>query len=77
MLDPDDISHAIYAFIETANFKVEESALTGVPVLKEAIYHRFMQSDEQVPLGDQKNMAFMSILLNIRKRRGVALLKLE
>ena len=60
--------------IETANLKVEESALTGesVPVDKDAIYHPAMQSDEQVPLGDQKNMAFMSTLVTYGRGVGVA-----
>ncbi|MDG0961782.1 cation-translocating P-type ATPase, partial [Bacillus paranthracis] len=38
----------------------------------DAIYHPSMQSDEQVPLGDQKNMAFMSTLVTYGRGVGVA-----
>ncbi|PEB50942.1 ATPase [Bacillus pseudomycoides] len=60
--------------IETANLKIEESALTGesVPVDKDALYHPSMQNNEQVPLGDQKNMAFMSTLVTYGRGVGVA-----
>ncbi|HDR7793293.1 TPA: cation-translocating P-type ATPase [Bacillus luti] len=60
--------------IETANLKIEESALTGesVPVDKDALYHPSMQAGEQVPLGDQKNMAFMSTLVTYGRGVGVA-----
>ena len=62
--------------IETANLKVEES-LTGesVPVDKDAIYHPSMQSDEQVPLGDQKNIPYVYSLH--MDEALVLLLKLE
>ncbi len=74
MLDAGRYIPCDLRLIETANLKVEESALTGesVPVDKEAIYHPSMQSDEQVPLGDQKNMAFMSTLVTYGRGVGVA-----
>ncbi|EEM61703.1 MULTISPECIES: cation-translocating P-type ATPase [Bacillus cereus group] len=74
MLDAGRYIPCDLRLIETANLKVEESALTGesVPVDKDAIYHPFMQSDEQVPLGDQKNMAFMSTLVTYGRGVGVA-----
>lgn len=58
--------------IETANLKVEESALTGesVPVDKDA-NTIFEASD--TPLGDQKNMAFMSTLATYGRGVGVAI----
>ena len=58
--------------IETANLKVEESALTGesVPVDKDA-NTTFEASD--TPLGDQKNMAFMSTLATYGRGVGVAI----
>lgn len=57
--------------IETANLKIEESALTGesVPVDKDAT---LILEDKNVPLGDQKNMAFMSTLVSHGRGIGVA-----
>lgn len=74
MLDAGRYIPCDLRLIETANLKVEESALTGesVPVDKDAIHHPSMQSDEQVPLGDQKNMAFMSTLVTYGRGVGVA-----
>ena len=70
MLDAGRYIPCDLRLIETANLKVEESALTGesVPVDKDAIYHPSMQSDEQVPLGDQKHGLYV-YPCNIRKRR--------
>ncbi|NLZ48995.1 MAG: cation-translocating P-type ATPase [Clostridiales bacterium] len=57
--------------IETANLKVEESALTGesVPVDKDASINL---ESEDTPLGDQKNMAFMSTLATYGRGVGIA-----
>lgn len=57
--------------IETANLKIEESALTGesVPVDKNA---NLILEDKNIPLGDQKNMAFMSTLVSHGRGIGVA-----
>lgn len=57
--------------IETANLKVEESALTGesVPVDKDA---RIKLEASDTPLGDQKNMAFMSTLATYGRGIGIA-----
>ncbi|KYH35602.1 calcium-transporting ATPase 1 [Clostridium tepidiprofundi DSM 19306] len=57
--------------IETANLKIDESSLTGesVPVEKDA-KTRFESSS--VPIGDQKNMAFMSTLATYGRGVGIA-----
>jgi P-type Ca2+ transporter type 2C len=57
--------------IETANLKIEESALTGesVPVDKDAAVKL---DAENTPLGDQKNMAFMSTLATYGRGIGIA-----
>lgn len=57
--------------IESANLKVEESALTGesVPVDKNAA---LVIEDEKVSLGDKKNMLFMSTLATYGRGTGVA-----
>lgn len=56
--------------IESANLKIEESALTGesVPSEKEA---DLTLTSEDTPLGDQKNMAFMSTLATYGRGVGV------
>ncbi|MGM9975116.1 MAG: cation-translocating P-type ATPase [Clostridiaceae bacterium] len=57
--------------ISSANLKVEESALTGesVPVEKDAA---LVLEDDEVALGDQKNMAFMSTLITYGRGEGIA-----
>lgn len=58
--------------VESANLQVEESALTGesVPVTKNA---NLLITDEKVPLGDKKNMAFSSTLVTAGRGTGVAI----
>lgn len=57
--------------IESANLKIEESALTGesVPVDKDA---NLVLEGEKVSLGDKKNMAFMSTLATYGRATGIA-----
>lgn len=57
--------------IETANLKIEESALTGesVPVEKDA---ELVLDSNETALGDQRNMAFMSTLTTYGRGIGVA-----
>lgn len=57
--------------IDSANLKVEESALTGesVPVDKDAT---LIIKDEKVSLGDKKNMLFMSTLATYGRGTGIA-----
>ncbi|WP_027624362.1 cation-translocating P-type ATPase [Clostridium lundense] len=57
--------------IETANLKVEESALTGESVPVEKNSDLVLDSNETA-LGDQKNMAFMSTLATYGRGIGVA-----
>lgn len=55
--------------LETANLKIEESSLTGesVPVEKAADW----LGDEEVPIADKKNMAFMSTLSTYGRGVGI------
>lgn len=55
--------------IESTNLQMEESSLTGesVSVEKDASWY----SEKDVPLGDQKNMAFMSTLTTYGRGMGV------
>ncbi len=57
--------------VETANLRVEESALTGesVPAEKDA---RVLFGKEKPPLGDQRNMAFMSTVATFGRGVGAA-----
>ncbi|OOB75066.1 ATPase [Clostridium haemolyticum] len=57
--------------IETANPKIEESALTGesIPVDKDA---SIVLENEDTPLADKRNMAFMSTLTSYGRGVGVA-----
>ncbi|WP_264174483.1 cation-translocating P-type ATPase [Clostridium algoriphilum] len=57
--------------LETANLKIEESTLTGesVPVDKEA---SLVLTGDDIPLGDQKNMLFMSTLATYGRGVGIA-----
>ena len=57
--------------IETANLKIEESTLTGesVPVDKDAM---LVLTGDDIPLGDQKNMLFMSTLATYGRGVGIA-----
>jgi P-type Ca2+ transporter type 2C len=58
--------------IETANLQIEESALTGesVPVDKNS---NLVLEAADTPLGDQKNMAFMSTLATYGRGVGIAI----
>ncbi len=58
---------------ESVNLKVEEAALTGesVPVDKDAEAD-LIHSSSNIPLGDQKNMLFMSTLVTSGRGSGIA-----
>lgn len=55
--------------IEAVNLRIEEAALTGesVPVQKDA----GIRLDENIPLGDRRNTAFMGTLVSYGRGRGV------
>ncbi|WP_244998089.1 cation-translocating P-type ATPase [Clostridium bowmanii] len=57
--------------LEASNLKIEESTLTGesVPVDKDA---SLVLTSDDVPLGDQKNMLFMSTLATYGRGVGIA-----
>ena len=56
--------------VESSNLQIEESALTGesVPSEKDA---NFLSDKDNLPLGDRKNMAFMSTLATYGRGVGV------
>ena len=55
--------------LEAVNLRIEEAALTGesVPVQKDAN----IRLEENIPLGDRKNTAFMGTLVSYGRGRGV------
>ncbi|MCI1945058.1 calcium-translocating P-type ATPase, PMCA-type [Clostridium luticellarii] len=57
--------------IETANLKIEESALTGESVPSQK-YAENISQNENTALGDQKNMAFMSTMVTYGRGSGIA-----
>lgn len=71
LIDAGRIIPCDIRLIETANLKIEESALTGesVPVEKDA---EVILEEGKTPLGDQKNMLFMSTLCTYGRGIGIA-----
>ena len=69
ILDAGRFIPADLRLIETANLQVEESALTGesVPSEKDASFIL----DASIPIGDRKNLAFMSSLVTYGRGVGV------
>lgn len=57
--------------IESANLKVEESALTGesLPIEKDADF--LIYTAREVPLGDRRNMVYMSTIVTYGRAKGV------
>ncbi len=70
VLDAGRFIPADLRLIESANLQIEESALTGesVPTEKKA---DLLFEDPKTPIGDMKNMAFMSTLVTYGRGEGV------
>lgn len=71
ILDAGRYIPADLRLIETANLKIEESALTGESVPSEKDGSKTFK-DSEVPLGDQINMAFSSTLVTYGRGIGIA-----
>lgn len=71
IIDAGRLIPADLRLVETANLKVEESSLTGesVPVDKDANWI----AKEDVPLGEQKNSAFMSTIATYGRGMGIVI----
>ncbi|MDR1934816.1 MAG: cation-translocating P-type ATPase, partial [Candidatus Accumulibacter sp.] len=69
LLEAGNYVPADLRLVETVNLKIEEASLTGesVPVEK----HAAAVCDGEVPLGDRKNMAFMSTMITYGRGRGL------
>lgn len=71
MLEAGKYIPADLRLIEASNLKIEESSLTGesVPVDKNSL----IISEINVPLGDKKNMAFMSSMVTYGRGKGIVI----
>ncbi|WP_409227332.1 cation-translocating P-type ATPase [Gudongella sp. SC589] len=69
ILETGDIIPADLRLIESSNLKVEEASLTGesVPSEKKASF----ELTEETPLGDRRNMAYMSTIVTYGRGQGV------
>lgn len=70
-LDAGDIIPADLRLVESSNLKIEEASLTGesVPVEKDSN----AAFEEEVSLGDRKNMAYMSTAVTYGRGKGVVI----
>lgn len=71
ILDAGRYVPADVLLIEAANLQIEESSLTGESIAVEKSIDTIL--DESAPLGDRKNMAFMSTLVTYGRGVGVVL----
>jgi len=71
LLEAGDIIPADVRLIESYNLKIEEASLTGesVPVEKNAD----ISFDEDVSIGDRKNMGYMSTTVTYGRGRGIVI----
>src|SRR5690625_1750789 len=69
LLDAGRLIPADLRLLESANLQIEESSLTGESTAVDKDAH--WESDGVVPLGDQKNMAFMSTLVTYGRGTSV------
>ncbi len=69
LLEAGNYAPADVRLLEAVNLRVEEAALTGesVPVQKDAT----RRLEEDIPLGDRKNTAFMGTLVSYGRGKGV------
>ncbi|NLJ78326.1 MAG: cation-translocating P-type ATPase, partial [Tissierellia bacterium] len=69
ILDPGDIVPADIRLVETFNLKIDEASLTGesMPTDKKAN----QGYEEDIPLGDRSNMAFMGTIITYGRANGV------
>jgi len=69
LLEAGNYVPADVRLLEAVNLRIEEAALTGesIPVLKDAS----IRLDEDIPLGDRKNTAFMGTLVSYGRGKGV------
>ena len=68
-LDAGDIIPADLRLVESSNLKIEEASLTGesVPVEKDSN----ITFEDEVSLGDRKNMAYMSTAITYGRGKGI------
>jgi Ca2+-transporting ATPase len=69
LLEAGNYIPADIRLLEAVNLRIEEAALTGesVPVQKDAS----LRLEQEIPLGDRKNTAFMGTLVNYGRGKGI------
>jgi P-type Ca2+ transporter type 2C len=69
LLEAGNYIPADVRLLEAINLRIEEAALTGesVPVQKDAA----LRLEQDIPLGDRKNTAFMGTLVNYGRGKGI------
>jgi P-type Ca2+ transporter type 2C len=69
LLEAGNYIPADVRLLEAINLRIEEAALTGesVPVQKDAS----LRLEQDIPLGDRKNTAFMGTLVNYGRGKGI------
>jgi P-type Ca2+ transporter type 2C len=69
LLEAGNYIPADIRLLEAINLRIEEAALTGesVPVQKDAS----LRLEQDIPLGDRKNTAFMGTLVNYGRGKGI------
>lgn len=71
ILDAGRYVPADLRLVTSSNLQIEESALTGESVPSDKYFDKEI-NEENVPVGDQTNMAFMSTLVTYGRGEGVA-----
>lgn len=71
LMEAGDIVPADLRLIETASLKIEEAALTGESVPVDKIAENL--TDENLPLGDRKNLGYMNSNVTYGRGRGIVI----
>jgi Ca2+-transporting ATPase len=71
LLEAGDAVPADMRLIETSSLKIEEASLTGESVPTEKYSHAIAEGENDIPLGDRHNMAYMGTSVVYGRGEGV------